>query len=206
MNTRARIFSCLLLGLAAAFISCSSGEARFEKAVAASVTRQMDEFPCSTLKDLYKSYFQDRFGPGHIISDSTVAGAYLRSELASDIDKKCAALEAVGWEGNFYRVNLSVVKSGELSYSEYFAAFLRSASSAKPVAIEDWIEEWHRIEPIIKDLYPDLPGYSADSLQIETNLSKGIYMGHHSDSFIEAYDPHYRIVSKEECERLGLLK
>ena len=46
----------------------------FEKEVREAVSRQMQNYPKSTLKDLYKNYFQDQFGPGNIISDTTAAG------------------------------------------------------------------------------------------------------------------------------------
>lgn len=39
---------------------------------------QMKTYPKSTLKDLYKNFFQDKFGPGHIISDTTSAGKFLK--------------------------------------------------------------------------------------------------------------------------------
>lgn len=52
----------------------------FEKAVREAVSRQMQNYPKSTLKDLYKNFFQDKFGPGHIISDTTAAGNYLRRD------------------------------------------------------------------------------------------------------------------------------
>ena len=43
----------------------------FEEAVRVAVSRQMQKYPKSTLKDLYKNFFQDKFGPGHIIGDTT---------------------------------------------------------------------------------------------------------------------------------------
>ena len=43
----------------------------------------MAQFPKSTLQDLYKSFFQDRFGPGHIIADEASAMRYLQYELAT---------------------------------------------------------------------------------------------------------------------------
>ena len=41
------------------------------------VERQLRMYPKSTLQDLYKNFFQDYFGPGHIVSDTLSAGAYL---------------------------------------------------------------------------------------------------------------------------------
>ena len=86
----------------------------FEKAVREAVSRQMQNYPKSTLKDLYKNFFQDKFGPGHIISDTTAAGNYLRRELASYTECTGEIAEPTGWEGNFLRVNLSVIKSGRI--------------------------------------------------------------------------------------------
>ena len=46
--------------------------------------QQMTDYPESTLKDIYKNFFQDAFGPGHLMSDAEDAEkrmeAYLRSE------------------------------------------------------------------------------------------------------------------------------
>ena len=73
----------------------------FEKAVREAVSWQMQTYPKSTLKDLYKNFFQDKFGPGHIISDTTAAGNYLRRELASYTECTGEIAEPTGWEGNF---------------------------------------------------------------------------------------------------------
>ena len=86
----------------------------FEEAVRVAVSRQMQKYPKSTLKDLYKNFFQDKFGPGHIIGDTASAGNYLRRELASYTECTGDIAEPTGWEGNFLRVNLSVIKNGQL--------------------------------------------------------------------------------------------
>lgn len=46
------------------------------------VRRQMERYPESRLIDYYKNFFQDKFGPGHMVRDTASAGAYLRRELA----------------------------------------------------------------------------------------------------------------------------
>lgn len=92
----------------------AAGQKDFDSAVREAVTRQMQTYPKSTLKDLYKNFFQDKFGPGHIISDTTAAGNYLRREMASYSEIEGAVAEPTGWEGNFLRVNLSVIKTGQI--------------------------------------------------------------------------------------------
>lgn len=248
----------------------------FSKAVREAVNRQMKAYPKSTLADLYKNFFQDKFGPGHIIADTSSAGRYLRKELASyelasyelveagsspalSSDKtgqmlsekktvqkaetsskmnagrgkselsgtsqksftgsdvfadnkgphnhvygpliEGAAAEPTGWEGNFYRVNLSVIKKGQIPYAVFFDAFVRSVNGIRPITVAAWHEEWNRIEKIIRSMNLHLPDYETDRQAIEDRLNSGKYVGEHSDTFIKAYDPHYRIVSRDIFEK-----
>lgn len=173
----------------------------FNEAVRNAVARQMKVYPKSTLKDLYKNFFQDKFGPGHIISDTTSAGNYLRRELASYSEIEGEIAEPTGWEGNFYRVNLSVIKEGKIPYQTYFDAFIRSVQGIQPVAVSDWKKEWQAIELIIRSMNLSLPGYADDRKEIEERLERGEYVGHHSKVFEETYSPHYRIISKQIFEK-----
>ncbi|MBQ4434040.1 MAG: hypothetical protein II894_07795, partial [Bacteroidales bacterium] len=50
--------------------------------ITAAIDRMMQQFPEAQLRDLYKSFFQDRFGLEHLMSDSAKADEYLRYELA----------------------------------------------------------------------------------------------------------------------------
>lgn len=168
----------------------------FEKAVRQAVERQMQTYPKSTLKDLYKNFFQDKFGPGHIISDTTAAANYLRREMASYTETEGDIAEPTGWEGNFYRVNLSVIKKGQIPYPVYFDAFIRSVNGIRPVTVAGWQKEWNRIEAIIRTMNLSLTNYKEDKKEIEDRLNRGEYVGHHSKIFEDNYSPHYRIISK----------
>jgi len=203
------------------FLLCISlaaaGKRGFSSAVREAVNRQMQAYPKSTLADLYKNFFQDKFGPGHIIADTTSAGNYLRREMASYALAeeaasqaarivygpliKGAAAEPTGWEGQFFRVNLSVVKSGRIPYDVFFDAFVRSVNGIRPIAVADWHKEWNKIEKIIRSMNLHLPEYDADKQAIEDRLNRGEYVGEHSEAFIKAYDPHYRIVSRTIFEK-----
>lgn len=167
-----------------------------EKAIEDAVERQMKSYPRSTLRDLYKNFFQDRFGPGHLIGDTAAAGAYLREELASRVRFGGVPYEPTGCSGNFYRVNLSVVREGLVDYRTFFDAFLRSADGIATPPPEEWKKEWTLIESVISRTHPDLDGYARDSAEIAGLLERGKYAVHHSRAFNEAYDFHYRIISK----------
>ena len=168
----------------------------FETAVCEAVNRQMQLYPASTLRDLYKNFFQDKFGPGHIVADTTGAGNYLRRELASYEEITGDYAESTGWEGNYVRVNLSVIKEGLVPYPVFFDAFYRSVNGIVPPDVADWQEEWNRIEAVIASIYPDLPDYTADKNTITENLNRGEFVGHHSPQFESHYSPHYRIMSR----------
>lgn len=179
----------------------AAGKEGFEDAVRLAVARQMETYPKSTLKDLYKNFFQDKFGPGHIIGDTTAAGNYLRRELASYTKTAGALAEPTGWEGNFLRVNLSVIKNNQVPYDVFFDAFVRSVNGIRPIAVAEWQKEWHQIEKIIRSMNLSLPDYESDKVEIENRLNKGEYVGHHSKLFEDRYSPHYRIISRAIFEK-----
>ena len=45
------------------------------------IARQLQDYPESRVQDIYKSFCQDKLGPGHLIPDPQSAKDYLLSEL-----------------------------------------------------------------------------------------------------------------------------
>lgn len=170
-------------------------------AVRGTVAAQMTVYPESRLQDLYKSFFQDRFGPGHLISDRQSAPDYVLSELASADTLMGPATEPCGWEGNYVRVNLSIVADGQMTAEELTDALIASAKEVKDKDIEKWKSEWAEIEAIIEELYPDIPGLEKDKARISDLLASGQYTCHHSAAYNAAYHPHYRIIASELLEQ-----
>jgi hypothetical protein len=154
-------------------------------------------YPKSTLQDLYKNFFQDYFGPGHIVSDTLSAGAYLNAELASFEQATGAYYEPTGHNGNFFRVNLSVIKEGYMSRDAFFDAFIRSVSDIQIITLEEWKKEWKEIDSVIHAMGLSLTGYAEEREKIFLLLEQGKYVFHHSEQFSEAYDPHYRIIRRD---------
>lgn len=199
----------LLLFLFISFMSFTAySQHSPEQQIREAVERQMQVYPRSTLRDLYKNFFQDRFGPGHIIHDTVSAGAYLKEELASREQFKGAYYEPTGYLGNFYRVNLSIVREGLVDYQTYFDVFVRSVNGIQPISVEEWKKEWELINSIISEMNLKLDNYAQDSIDIARMLKQGKYVMHHSRTFDEAYDLHYRIIDKElfENELLPLIR
>lgn len=165
--------------------------------VRATVERQLNMYPKSTLQDLYKNFFQDYFGPGHIVSDTLSAGTYLNKELFSFAQGTGPYYEPTGYNENFYRVNLSVIKKGFISRDAYFDAFIRSVNNIQTISFEEWKNEWKQIDSIIHTMNLPLANYTKEREKIFSLLEEGKYVMHHSELFSKAYDPHYRIIERD---------
>ncbi|MDO4949290.1 MAG: hypothetical protein Q4E55_03875 [Bacteroidales bacterium] len=184
------------------------------QAIRQAVQRQMLAYPASTLKDIYKNFFQDAFGPGHILSDSPDAEQlmlrYLESECkeAANDPNPSPDYELTGWHGRFYRVNLSVVVSGKVPLDTFFSAFLTSARQFTLPRVTDWADEWAVIVEETEQLYPTLPDFTAHCQSIDHMLSQGRYASHHSDIYNSTYHPHYRLIERTlfEQQLLPLLR
>ena len=177
-------------------------------AVRVAVERMMADYPHSTLQDIYKSFFQDNFGPGHAVPDSARAAAWLHSELEK-VDRLDVPLyEPTGYKGNYYRVSLAAIASGKVQADALLSAFLRSVRAVQPSKVAAWVNEWELIESIIAAMEFSLPNYEADAKAIAAMLAGGHYAVHHSRLYNEHYAPHYRIIAKDifEAEILPLIE
>lgn len=200
-----RRFSFLLVFALSILVSCSSSPA--EKKIREAVASQMQSYPESTLKDLYKNFFQDAFGPGHLMDTSKNARENMASYVKSECESvkgdasPCPLYESTGYVGRFYRVNLSVISDGTIPFDEFMDAFLRSAEQFSLPPIDEWKKEWSVIESIIQSMNLDLPDYDADSKSIRDLLDSGEYASHHSKAYENAYRPHYRLIEKSIFEK-----
>lgn len=161
------------------------------------IRKMLREYPQSTLQDIYKSFFQDKFGPGHLVADTAAARKYLHTEIEEMGTSSLPYYEAAGAGKNFYRVNLSLVKEGIVSEDVFFSAFLESAAKIKFPSIQEWSAEWNEI---LSDIPVDIENYSADKCRIDSLLATGNYVFHHSRRYNEAYHPHYRLMDKQVFE------
>ena len=192
----------LLISLQLLLFGCSPiSEKQRDAMVRAAVERQIKDYPHSTLQDIYKSFFQERFGPGHMINDTARAAEFLREELSRVKDSTVMLYEPTGIEGRYCRVSLVAVSNGKVPFNTYFNAFLKSVRAVNECDVKDWIVEWQYIEKIISDMDLDIPAYEADALAIKDMLQKGNYAVHHSKAYNEHYAPHYRIIEKSIFEK-----
>lgn len=163
------------------------------------IERQLANYPQSTLQDVYKAFYQENFGPEHMISDTAAVRNYLNYEL-SHCDDQVGHLyyEPIGLDGSYVRVYLSAVTAGLITADELLQAFLDSAAARQEPAIE-WSSMWDAIVAVIDEIKP---GFGADERQVLQQASRENKAVHHSTNYNAAYHPHYRIVERHIFELL----
>ncbi|MDR0368590.1 MAG: hypothetical protein LBH82_05560 [Bacteroidales bacterium] len=197
-NTMKRIQQFLIGTLAILLFGCNSTEKKMELAILI----QLKDYPESSLQDIYKNFYQDRFGPGHAISNPESVRQYLEHELSAMENVEISqTIEPLGWENRFVRIPLSMVKAGKISADDLHVLFLESAFEINPKAGEEWKKEWGQITRIIEKRKLPVNNFSEDKKRIDSLLNENPTAAlHHSDAFRKHYYPHYRIVRKELFE------
>lgn len=184
----------LLLILALACSFSLFGQSIDTIAMRSAIERQLVTYPKSTLQDIYKSFYQEHFGPGHIISDTATARRYLMLELSEMGETQSPYFEPTGSQGDYVRVYLSAVADSLITAEQLLDAFVRSANSRQEPAVS-WMEKWETIISIIQANKIELEGFETD-LPLLTEAARNSQAVHHSSRYNEAYHPHYRIVER----------
>ena len=189
----------LLLILALACSFSLFGQSIDPLAMRSAIERQMATYPESTLQDIYKSFYQEHFGPGHIISDIASARRYLMRELSEMSKTESPYFELTGSQGDYVRVYLSAVTDSLITAEQLLDAFVRSANLWQEPTVS-WMEKWEAIVSIIQANKMEVQGFETD-LPLLTEAARNSQAVHHSRRYNEAYHPHYRIVERNIFER-----
>lgn len=183
------------------FIGIVSFASDREKQIRRFINDELRYYPEAHLTDLYKNYFQDAYGPGHLIPDTTSAGNYLSWELQQPEWSDSLLYQPLGKNHDFYRINLLLIKNKVIPRDTLLLAMVESVPLARNPEIESWRKEWAEVMQVIKQLNLRLSGMKSEERQIWKNLSKGDVVAHHSKHYEETYHPHYRIVHRSVFER-----
>jgi hypothetical protein len=189
---------CFILVLLAVS-GCKTEQSEIKQAVA----KQLELYPESTLQDIYKSFFQDEFGPGHLIEDAGRARKYFDFELQEMKSQGRHEAEPCGSGRNFIRVPMDLVKDSLIPAGDFFQAFMESSQYFKLPELASWEIKWKGIMAQISKMDLQIPDLERDRDLILQLIADGNYVMHHSDRYRNAYDPHYRIMSREQWESLS---
>ncbi len=170
------------------------------KKIEKAVRNELHYFPEARLRDIYKNFFQDAFGPGHLIPDTTHAGSYLNYELQQPIGDTLK-WQPVGPANDFYRINLRLVKEGIIPRSVMLEAMVESAVLARNPDIETWKKEWQNVMDVIEKMNIQIADFESDKKAIEALLANDEYVMHHSEHYNKTYKRHYRIIHKTVYNR-----
>ena len=162
------------------------------------IEHQLETYPNSTLQDIYKSFYQEHFGPEHMISDTASVRQYLEYELTQLSGKPTAYYEPTGSKGAYVRVNLFAVVDSLISAEQLLDAFVRSAN-ARQAPQTDWVEKWTAIVGIVEKENIEIEGFEADK-PLLMEAARSHQAVHHSHIYNETYHPHYRIVEQHIFE------
>ena len=169
--------------------------------IRAALEYQRQTYPASQYRDVYKNFMQDYFGPGHILNDIEAAGNYLQHELQNSEKFEGPDFEPTGFEGNFYRVNLRLIKDGTIPYDIFFDAFVKSIQGIIPPDGEKWMKIWSEIDNEIQLMGLCFENEEQDREALSEQFRQGNYIVHHSNAFNEANNFHYRIISRDIFNR-----
>ena len=189
----------LLLVLALVCSFSLFGQSIDTVSVRTAIERLLTTYPESTLQDIYKSFYQEHFGPGHIISDTASARRYLMRELSEMGKTQSPYFEPTGSQGDYVRVYLSAISDSLITAEQLLDAFVRSANSRQEPTVS-WMEKWETIVSIIQANKIELEGFETD-LPLLTEAARNNQAVHHSRRYNVAYHPHYRIVERSIFER-----
>lgn len=187
----------LLFVFATCFVMASEREEKIKQYI----DSELKYHPEARLIDLYKNYFQDAYGPGHLIQDATRAGAYLDWELQQPCWTDQLLWQALGTNHDYYRVNLLLLKNGTIPRDTLLAGMIKSAGLARKPDLESWKKEWNEVLQLIRQVRPDLPNLKSDERLIARAFSEGNVVMHHSKKYEATYCPHYRIIHRSVFER-----
>ena len=159
---------------------------------------QIKNHPNQTLQDVYKSCYQDEYGPGHLISNESSAINSLYQEINS-IEKDYTPktlIEKTGIYGNYLRVDLTLIRDGIVPFFVLFKALTISATIGGQKTDKNWDKIWSEIAQAIIDSDLRFENFEEDLEKLEKISKSYDKVVHHSDIYEKIYHPHYRIIEK----------
>ena len=164
---------------------------------------QIKNHPNQTLQDVYKSCYQDEYGPGHLISNESSAINSLLQEI-NTIEKDYTPItlfEQTGIYGNYLRVDLTLVRDGIIPFFVLFRALTISATIGGQKSDENWSTIWSEIVEEVKKAELKFENFEEDLANLDRISKSEDKVVHHSEMYENIYHPHYRIIEKNAFEK-----
>jgi len=164
---------------------------------------QIKNHPNQTLQDVYKSCYQDEYGPGHLIPNETTAINSLLQEINSIEEdyNPITLFEETGLNGNYLRVDLTLIQKEVVPFFVLFRALIISANIGSQKTDDDWSNIWTEIVDEIRNSTLTFENFEEDVVRLDEISKSKDKVVHHSELYENTYHPHYRIIEKSVFEK-----
>jgi hypothetical protein len=157
-----------------------------------------ERYPLMRAQDVYKLVHQGVFGPGHIIKSDEEARAALEAEFREVRSRCCMQAvertEPLSPSGDLTRVNLEPLREVDAAAELLLKVLVESATAVRG----DPGTMCRRLQQAVEWCGDHLPGQAEDLEQLaDTAEADGFPALHHSEVYLTAYRPAYRVVRKE---------
>jgi hypothetical protein len=170
------------------------------EAIGALLMEHFERRPQMRATDIYKLLFQGVFGVGHILRDG--ARKRLEEEAESlDLDDHPSEplIERVSMDGSMVRVNLRpYLRRGFPLDRLYLAMEETSKEQGSP---EQFLFAWSVFHELAISGVIEVDGEELNSLHREFQR-EGPRPHHHSEPYRDAYYPAYRVVKRDQIEKI----
>ena len=163
---------------------------RFKRIILSHISR----YPLSRIEDLYKLCHQASLGSDHAVKDSAAAHEWLYREISELGDPTPEQLlDEISPYGAILRVHLRPYIASGRDPELLFDAFIRTARNCK-----GGTSRLHRNMTAILELAQksEIPFKAQDVKSLFDEMkSAGFPPIHHSQIYVKAYNPHYRVIA-----------
>ena len=149
--------------------------------------------PAADAQDILKLCYQAAFGGEHLLTDVARARAYFDAEYADTPPRDVPLCEWISPE--IVRIDLGAWKYAGLPGGWLFSLFAESA--ALPHGSEADLDAY---------IAEAAARYPAFAPAFDAYRREGIRPLHHSDSYRDAEQPHYRVLHRESAELIPFLQ
>lgn len=152
------------------------------------------------IEDAYKFVYQGALGIEHLLTDTTAAMNYLHdewNEIPADEDEPL--YEIISPDSQWVRLNLKPYKAAGGNAEAVWRAMLRSSRTAADKTI--FLRRWQEFISLVNE--GKLPFNRQELRELDERMAFAKYpMGHHSQAYLDAYKPAYRVLLFSEARFL----
>jgi hypothetical protein len=150
-------------------------------------------YPRSQIQDLYKTLYQDAFGPGHIITSWERVKTGIEHEIEQMTESDDGGLtERCGPSGRMLRINLRSALSQGYEVEDIVIMMRESVDRLQPDTLA-FLKQWDEARKLGEAGV--LPWTPSEIEALDATLGpSGLQVMHHSEIYVKNYAPAYRIV------------